>query len=47
MTVLKNSVRDKTKGCGIERSRDSFTHMDVYGRILEYNIDNIIYVKDM
>jgi hypothetical protein len=30
MTVLKNSVSDKTNRCGIERSHDSF---NIYGRI--------------
>jgi hypothetical protein len=33
MIVLKNSISDKTKRCGIERSHDNF---NVYGRILEY-----------
>jgi hypothetical protein len=30
MTVLKNSVSDKRKRCGIERSHDNF---NVYGSI--------------
>jgi hypothetical protein len=30
MTVLKNSISDKTKSCGIERFHDSF---NVYGCI--------------
>jgi hypothetical protein len=33
MTVLKNSVSDKTKMCGIERSHDSF---NVYGYMEGY-----------
>jgi hypothetical protein len=41
---FKNSVSDKTKRCGIERSHDSF---NVYGRILEYNNGIVIYVKSM
>jgi hypothetical protein len=43
MTVLKNSVSDKTKRYGIERSHDSFNvygyiwmYMDVYGCIWMY-----------
>jgi hypothetical protein len=44
MTVLKNSVSDKTKRCKIKRSHDSF---NVYGRILEYSNGIVIYVKSM
>jgi hypothetical protein len=47
MTVLKNSVSDKTKRCGIEGLMTVSTYMDVYGRILEYSIDIVIYVKSM
>jgi hypothetical protein len=44
MTILKNSVSDKTKRCEIERSHDSF---NVYGRILEYSNGIVICVKSM
>jgi hypothetical protein len=44
MIVSKNSINDKTKRYGIERSHDSF---NVYGRILEYTNGIVIYVKSM